>query len=145
MGKRKVLSTDKTTHTCDGCPSAKYAAAGSASCSTCEGGTHVDAFQGACLTCSVGRHRQANSTLETCAACPPSKYAPVSSSECAMCNILGSFPDKARGSCLQCSSGAYRAYDDDCSTCPTVGVECEGSALQVRSLFFVSLPVLGLS
>ena len=85
-GKSKVLSTDMTTHTCDDCPSAKYAAAGSASCSTCEG---------------------------------------------------GGFPDKARGSCLQCSSGAYRAYDDDCSTCPTVGVDCEGSALQVRSLFFV--------
>jgi hypothetical protein len=134
VGKHKVLriAGGNVSHVCDDCPSATYAVAGSANCSTCEGGTHVDALQGSCLTCSVGRYRHANSTSKVCAKCPPSKYAPIGSSECAMCKILGSFPDKARGSCLQCSSGTYRARDDSCARCPPQGVRCESSSLQVR-------------
>ena len=66
VGKRKVLSADKKRHTCDGCPSAKYAAAGSANCSTCKGGAFPDKARGSCLRCSSGAYRAYDDDCSTC-------------------------------------------------------------------------------
>jgi hypothetical protein len=77
----------------------------------------------------------ADGSAHICVSCPASTFAPAGSANCSTCDGA-SFPDATRGGCLRCAVGSYRAFDDTCSTCPLIGVECAGGALAIRNGFW---------
>ena len=96
-----------------------------------------DPYRVYCTRCPMGKQKRptADGSAHACVSCAASMFAPAGSANCSVCDGAA-FPDATRGSCIRCAAGSYRAFDDTCSTCPLVGVECAGGALAIRNGFW---------
>ena len=135
-----------SANTCVGCSPGEgtKGLTGQTVCHACSPGLFSNDYNDCVGKCPAGRFsKQAGLTTESdCVGCEPHTMSLIGASKCEVC--VGGYPNEQQDGCLRCATGAYRAYDGECSTCPTVGVECEASVLQVRAASS-SLPAFRLS
>ena len=119
------IAANLNSTSCGFCGGRTYQiSAGGKECTDCpEGHSHTPS---SCAVCGAGYFDDGsllsvNSTI--CKACPSGQYSQRKSKECSQCNFVdgqgkpeGYEPDRDQKSCVKCTTGMYRNFNDDSDT-----------------------------